>query len=377
MAEGVLPAIRLWPRVQRLCFVAPIILRSQASAVLFLGVIPIGVYVAVVLHAVSGDRRGSDFLSFWQAGRSVWHSHSPYPAVDTLPAVADPLTFAPFVYPAPAAFGMIPFAALPFAVATTLFLVLSFGAIVVALRLLNVRDWRCHGAVFASVPVIAGTTLGTFSPFLLLGAAAAWRYRRRVSRVAPVVALLVVAKLFLWPLWLWLVYTRRYAAAAVSAALGLFVTLVAWWLIDFAGLHDYPRLLSRLGELTGINSYSLYALGRAAGMASHAAQVSVFAVAAVLALVAARALRAERSDERAFVASIGLALLLTPILWPHYVVLIFVPIALVRREFSALWLLPLVFWLDGDAWSNGEPARIVPFLAVVSVPFLLALRTAR
>jgi hypothetical protein len=212
---------------------------------------------------------------------------------------------------------------------------------------------------------------------LLLGAAAAWRYRRRVSRVAPVVALLVVAKLFLWPLWLWLVYTRRYAAAAVSAALGLFVTLVAWWLIDFAGLHDYPRLLSRLGELTGINSYSLYALGRAAGMASHAAQVSVFAVAAVLALVAARALRAERSDERAFVASIGLALLLTPILWPHYVVLIFVPIALVRREFSALWLLPLVFWLDGDAWSNGEPARIVPFLAVVSVPFLLALRTAR
>jgi alpha-1,2-mannosyltransferase len=377
MAEGVLPAIRLWPRVQRFCFVAPIILRSQASAVVFLAAIPIGMYVAVVLHAASGDPHGSDFLSFWEAGRSVWHSHSPYPAVDTLPAVADRLTFAPFVYPAPAAFGMIPFAALPFALATTLFLVFSFGAIVAALRLLNVRDWRCHGAVFASVPVLAGTSLGTFSPFLLLGAAAAWRYRDRVSRVAPVVAALVVAKLFLWPLWLWLLYTRRFAAAAASAALGLVATLVAWSLIDFAGLHDYPRLLSRLSELTGINSYSVYALGRAAGAAPRATQVGVFAVSVVLAVVAARAWRAGRSDERAFVVSIGLALLLTPILWPHYVVLIFVPIALVRREFSALWLLPLVFWLDGNSWSYGEPARIVPFLAITAVPFVLALRTAR
>jgi alpha-1,2-mannosyltransferase len=377
MAEGVLPAIRLWPRVQRFWFVAPIILRSQASAALFLGVIPIVTYVPVVLHAASGDRRGSDFFSFWQAGRSVWHLHSPYPAMGTLPAVADPLSFAPFVYPAPAAFGMVPFAALPFAVATTLFLVLSIGAIVVALRLLNVRDWRCYGAVFVSVPVVAGATLGTFSPFLLLGAAAAWRYRDRVSRVAPVVAALVVAKLFLWPLWLWLVYTRRYAAAAVSAALGLVVTLVAWWLIDFAGLHDYPRLLSRLSDLTGINSYSFYALGRAAGAAPHATQLGVFAVAVVLAVVAARALRAAGGDQRALVASIGLALLLTPILWPHYLVLMFVPIALVRREFSGLWLLPLAFWLDGDAWSKGEPARIVPFLAVASVPFVLALRTAR
>jgi hypothetical protein len=148
-------------------------------------------------------------------------------------------------------------------------------------------------------------------------------------------------------------------------------------LIDFAGLHDYPRLLSRLSDLTGINSYSLYALGRAAGAAPRATQIGVFAVAVVLAIVAARGLRDARGDERVLVASIGLALFLTPILWPHYLVLIFVPIALVRREFSGLWLLPLVFWLDGDAWSHGEPARIVPFLAVASVPFVLALRAAR
>lgn len=377
MAEGVLPAIRLWPRVQRFCFVAPIILRSTASAVLFLGVIPVVMYVPVVLHVVTGDRHASDFLSFWQAGGSVWHLKSPYPALESLPAVADRLTFEPFVYPAPAALGMVPFAALPFAVASTLFLVLSAAAIVGALLLLGVRDWRCHAAAFASVPVIAGASLGTFSPFLLLGAAAAWRYRDRASRVAPVVATLVVAKLFLWPLGLWLVYTRRYAAAAVSAALALVVTLAAWSLIGFAGLHDYPKLLSRLTELTGINSYSLYALGRAGGVAPGATQAGVLLVCVVLAAVAARVVRGKRSDERAFVASLGLALLLTPILWPHYLMLIFVPIALMRREFSALWLLPLLFWFDGHGWSYGDPARIVPFLAIVAAPFVVALRTAR
>ena len=57
-------------------------------------------------RAVTGDRRASDFLSFWQAGRTVLRGHSPYLLLGALPAVADRLTFEPFVYPAPAAFAM-------------------------------------------------------------------------------------------------------------------------------------------------------------------------------------------------------------------------------------------------------------------------------
>ena len=376
MAEGVLPALRLWPRVQRWRYVAPIILRSKASAVLFLGVIPAAMYVPTLLHAVTGDRSSSDFLSFWRAGGDVWHGHSPYPLLHALPAVADRFTFEPFVYPAPAAFAMVPFAALPFAVAATLFLVLSCGAIVAALRLLNVRDWRCYGATFASVPVLAGTSLGAFSPLLLLGAAAAWRYRDRVSRVAPIVAALVVTKLFLWPLWLWLVYTRRFAAAAIAAALGLLATIGAWALIGFAGLRDYPRILSRLTELVGVNSYSPYALLRTEGFGGSASQRIVLALGAVLVVWGAVALRMVRKDERSFVAAVALGLLLTPILWPHYLVLVYIPIALVRKTFSPLWLFPLLFWFDGFGWSDGEAIKIVPALCLTAVPFVLALRHA-
>ena len=374
MAEGVLPTIALRPRFRRLRVVAPLLLRSNVFAFVVLVVLPSPAYVYIVMRAVRGERRGSDFLSFWQAGRHVLHSQSPYPLLDALPAVADRLTFAPFVYPAPAAYWMAPFAVLPFALAKTLFLVLSLASVVVALRLLHVRDWRCYAAAFLSMPIIAGSALGAFSPLLLLGAVAAWRYRERAVRLGLIVAVLVVAKLFLWPLWFWLIYTRRFTAAALSATVGVALTIVAWWGIGFAGFREYPRLLSRMTELVGTNSYSPFALLHAAGLSGSTAQPLVLAGGAALAIVAAWRFSTVRTDERSFVAALGLALLLTPILWPHYLVLLYVPIAFLRRTFSALWLLPLLMWFNGHGWSYGMPTRIVPFLVLCAVPFVLSLR---
>ena len=375
MAEGAIPAISLRPRMRRLCFVAPIVFRSPAAVLLFVAV-PLAGYLSVIRHAVTGDRSGSDFLSFWHAGQHVLRLQSPYPIVDALPAVADRTTFEPFVYPAPAAFGMVPFGVLPFAVAATLLLLLNIASIVVALRLLGVRDWRCHVVAFATVPVMASAALGTFSPLLLLGAAAAWRHRDRVSRVGPIVAAVVVTKLFLWPVWLWLVYTRRYAAAALAAVLGAVVTLGAWALIGFGGLRDYPRLLSRLTELVGTQSYSPFALLRAEGLGSASAQRAVFAIGFALLAWIAYALRNDRADEKSFVAALGVALVLTPILWPHYLVLLYVPIALARKSFSFLWFWPVLLWFDANAWSYADPKRIVPALCLTAVPFMHALRSA-
>jgi hypothetical protein len=369
--------VALRPRLRGLGAVAPVVLRSRLTAAAALLFVPSLMYVYMASRAVAGDRHGSDFLSFWQAGRQVLHAQSPYPLLDALPAVADQLTFQPFVYPAPAAYWMVPLSILPFAVAKTLFLALNIGSIVVGLRLLGVRDWRCHAAAFASVPVLAGSSLGTFSPLLVLGVAAGWRYRETTVRLGAIVAVLIVAKLFLWPLWLWLVYTRRFRAAALSASVGVTLTAAAWWGIGFAGFREYPRLLSRLTELVGVNSYSSFALIHAGGLSSATTQRLVLAGGAVLLALAAWRFRAVRRDERSFVGALGIALLLTPILWPHYLVLLYIPIALLRRTFSPLWLLPLLMWFDGNSWSFGEPIRIVPFLALCAVPFILALRPYR
>ena len=372
MAGGVFSAPTLelegWARIERL-------LRSNVCAFVLLVVLPAPLYVLEIYHAAAGIAVGSDFLSFWQAGHAVLHGRSPYPALSSLPRVADPKTFAPFVYPAPAAYWMVPFALLPFALSATIFLFLSWGAVLLALRVLGVRDWRCYAATFASVPIAAGTSLGSYSPWLLLGAAAAWRWRHSAWRVGAIVGCLVVAKVFLWPLWLWLVFTRRYAAAAISAGVGVVMTLGAWSALGFAGLRDYPHLLSRLTGLVGINGYSPFALLHTAGLAVASAQRSTLVLTVLLLVAWAVWLRESRADARTFVAVLAIALLATPVLWPHYFALAIVPLAMARRTFSWPWVLPLLLWTCGNGWSFGDPKLIVPLLLICATPFVLALRS--
>lgn len=365
MAQGVIEGSRL-PFAH-----APVRLRVVGR--LLLGVAASTLLALVGWTTLRPGAHVTDFATFYESGRMVMHGGSPYALLSSLPRVADPHTFAPFVYPPPLAFAIVPLAVLPFGLANTAFFLLGVGAAVLALRLLGVRDWACYAAAAASPPMLAAPATGSISAFLLLGVAAAWRFRDEAGRVAAAVAAVVVAKLFLWPLWIWLVLTRRYRAAALSALAGLAATVAAWAIVGFSGLGQYPELLSRLTELTGVNSYSLYALERAFAVPSWAAQVGLFAVAAIVGLLVAR----QASDERRFMAAIGLSLLLTPVLWQHYLVLLFVPIAIARPVLSRLWLLPLLLWLDPSSWSNGDPARIAPVLVLSAGLVVASMRVAR
>jgi hypothetical protein len=86
-------------------------------------------------------------------------------------------------------------------------------------------------------------------------------------------------------------------------------------------------------------------------------------------------LRERRDDDKAFVSALGIALLATPVLWPHYFALAFVPLALARRSFSWPWVLPLALWLCGNGWSDGDARLIVSLLLICMTPFVLALRS--
>lgn len=308
---------------------------------------------------ITSGRHGSDFATFYDAGRAVLRGHSPYPVLASLPSVADRL-FAPFVYPPVAAWSMIPLSVLPFGVAVIVYFLLNVAAIGLALRLLGVSDWRCYSIAFASAPVYAAAGVGTISPLLLLGVAAAWRYRDRALAVGLLVAYVMTAKVFLWPLWLWLVRTRRFAAAGIAAGAATAAVFASWAAIGFAGLGEYPRLLARMTQLEGPRSYSLYSLFRSLGAGGGAAQVLVYGV-ALGALLAA--LLFVRGDREWLVVTLGIALLATPILWPHYLVLLFVPIALMRRQLSPLWIVVLLLWPDAAGWSSGNPLKIFGVLA--------------
>jgi hypothetical protein len=316
--------------------------------------------LAAVATAVAKQHPATtDFGAFWHSGRAVLDGRSPYPPAASLPAVAHRLAFLPFVYPAPAALALAPFALLPFGVANLLWLALGIAAVALALRLLGVTDWRCAALVYASFPADSALAEGTFSPLLLLAVAAAWRWRDHAHRCGAAVAAAVVCKLFLWPLVVWLVLTRRLRAAAAAAALATVSVAAAWVVLGFEGLRGYPALLGKLTSLVGPNSFSLFALGRSAGVGSRAAEVVPFVLAVAVAAAFAR-----RGDRAGICGALAATLVATPILWPHYLMLLVVPLALAAPSFGALWFAPSLLWLDAHPWSYGRSGRIAFELAL-------------
>jgi Glycosyltransferase family 87 len=327
------------------------------------GLVPL--FVAA-FYAISFLRRGvaePDFGTFWTAGRAVLHGQSPYPALASLPPTASH-SFAPYVYPPVTAVLLAPIAALPFLAAKITFLAVSVSALVLALRLFGVRDWRCYGVALGSAPVFESLASGTISLLLLLGVAAAWRYRGHWVVLGALVASIVSAKLFLWPVWFWLVRTHRWRAAITALGMSLVAVGVSWAAIGFAGLHAYPALLGQMTRLEGPHSYSTYALQRVAGVGAGRASEVTFAL-GFIALVLT--LRFVAGDRRSLIAHLGVSLVATPILWPHYLVLLLVPTALASPALTRVWLLPVLLWIGPTAWNDGHISLVAGELVVTAV----------
>lgn len=342
----------------------------RALTVVSYGLLP-GALLTAVIVVSFGDHFAFDFHQFWQGGRDVVSGHSPYASADSLSsrdagldAVGIQDVFR-FPYPAPAALAMAPFGALPFNVAASIFLLCSLAAIFLALRLLGVVDWRCYGLVFGSITTIGALRLGTFTPLLLLGLALAWRYRDRPPASAAAVACVIVAKLFLWPLLVWFLLTRRIRTAALTVALVAAITLGSWAVLGFAGLGDYPNLLSALTATVQGKGWSIVALGLSFGLPATTAKIVSLLVGCSVLAVAAFAPRAD-SDLWAFTLAIAAAILLTPIVWLHYFLLLVAPLAIAYPALAPAWFIALLFWVSPFQETGGDAWRISLGLAALA-----------
>ena len=339
----------------------------ELAVFLWLPFLFFGVVLAADVH-FRGSSLG-DWEIFRGASQSVLHGHSPYPAADPSALVHNDR----FVYPPITALLVAPLAALPDLAGQVLVLLLALACVLLALRLLGVRDWRCYGLALLTAPVFDTVSLGALSSALLLGVAVAWRYRDRPYIAAPVTALTAVAKLFAWPLFVWLLATRRLRTAFAATAVAVLLLVGGWAAIGFAGLRGYPHLLRVLSRVEAVQSYSLVGLFRLEGGAA-TVLTALLVVAVVVAVVLAA--RGPEGDRRALSVAVAGALVATPVLWLHYLVLLFVPIALARPRLSALWFAPLAFWLTPVAHSNGSVWRTCFALVVAALIVLRSLTPA-
>jgi hypothetical protein len=310
----------------------------------------------------------------YAAGQAVIHGENPYQdgaiarlAADRRAGNRQVIPIATPVYPAPILVAVTPLSVLPYELAGTLWFLASIVALLVALRWLGVRDIRCVAATFAWMPVLHGLVLGALEPLLVLGVAAAWRWRCTITVPAIAIGSVVVAKLVLWPLGVWLLLTRRTRTFGLAVALGLVAAFAAWAVIGFDGMVEYPRLLSNLAFYEQTDGVSLVAGLVAIGLSASAAHAVTYAITGALLLAAWRVAHLAGGESRAFGLAVMAGLTSSAIAWPQYLVLLIVPIALCAPTLSPIWFAPLLAWLAPFPRTGDELALILPYLVIEGI----------
>jgi hypothetical protein len=270
-------------------------------------------------------------LNIWEPGRAMLDGHDPIRKLASEENGG--------IYPPAALVATLPLAAMPYQAAAIAWLVVLVAAVVAAVYLCGVRDWRCYLLALASPPVVGGLAYGNVSLVVVLALAAAWACRDRPWRAGFVLGLVIAARLFVWPVVGWLLFTRRFRAAAASGGFAALLSMIGWSAVAFHRIDEFP-------EVTRSNVVEF--LDQGVSVASIAANLGASTnVAALVALLAglvalAVAYRQRRDDLSCFSWSIAAALYASPIVWGHYFALMLVPLALSTPSLSRRWLLPYI-----------------------------------
>lgn len=281
-----------------------------------------------------------DLDVFLRAGRDLWHGVPVYPAVGA-PAV---YSGSAFVYPLFMAWLFAPLAALPHSLAVAIFVGGSAALVVAAVLATTGGSLLAVPLVLATSYLITGLQLGALSPLLFAGVLGMWRLRERPWSFGLLAAVVVGSKLFLAPLLLWPLLAGR-GRAAMRAAGATFVLVAAGFAFGPIGPAAYARLLGRLGAHEAMAGFGLISeLRREA-----AAPVAAYAIAVVLAAgvmgAAALAHRRGREEGVLLAGAIVASLLLSPVVWSHYLVLLLAGALVLRASVGWLAVMTVASWV--------------------------------
>jgi alpha-1,2-mannosyltransferase len=285
-----------------------------------------------------------DLDVFLRAGYAALHGLHVYPR----PGSSAVYSGFSFVYPYFALWPFVPLVALSPGLSTILFFALCSGAVIAACLVAADDDpWRAL-LVLCTAFTITGLQLGALSPLLFAGALFLWRVRNRPVAFGLLAAPVVASKLFLAPLLVWLLLARRYRALAWASGSTLALLAIGFALGPL-GPASYLGLLSKLGAHEARSGFGLIGCLMNAGLEPGMAEGAAAALAA--ALFSAAYVHSRRAgDERVlFCAGIVASLVLTPVLWSHYLVLL--PAALLALNAPRRWFVMVAL----ASWAIAPP----------------------
>ena len=328
------------------------------------------VYMAIEAHtegvAVSAHNGfGSDFEgTIWNPGRAVLHGVSPYSSAATGSDME------PSVYLPPIFLVTFPLAWLPLHAATWVWFVALAAAALAVPALVGVRNPLCYGLWMLSLPVVDALMLGNASILIALGCALVWRYRNRLNGAAAAAAGVVALKFWIWPLLAWLLFVRPRSGIR-AVAIFVVVTLGAWAVIGFRGLVEYPGLMHTEAQRFA-----------RPGVLFVAALIQLdvpIKLAAALGLLVGLALlfaaySRRTSDLDSFALALLASLVITPVAWPHYLVLPALTLMILRPALSPAWAWFPALWIGFDlAQHHGPAAQSLVLCLFAVVPAVLVL----
>jgi hypothetical protein len=318
-----------------------------------------GVWLLVALLTFpTADAWGYDFEAYRNAALRLAETGSLYQA-ETLAGAFSPGPYGLYLYPPPLGVVVGPLAAMPVDAGAAVWFVGHVAALAIACALCPV-PWTTRlfafGVAALSFGVVRDVVLGNVSVLLLPFLALAWReLDRPLGSVATACAMALRPTLGL--LLIWQLLRRRWAAAAWTIGAGLVLVVLTLPFVGPSGYADYLTVLRNLSDITGVErnvdlGSTVVALGGGPGVAQ-AALIAGYAVAIGAVLVSLR-----RDREVGFMVALGASLLLSPLLWDHYLATLVLPAAfLAARGRPVGILLPLLAWL---------PAVALPFVVLLA-----------
>ncbi len=224
------------------------------------------------------------------------------------------------------------------------------------------------GLLFVSSPFLATTVLGQIYAFLTLGLVAAWSFDRRNMPIASGIALgaTIAIKPSLLPIILWPILRKRWTTLFATLIYGALATIIAAVALGFGATFDWLRILRDSTVSPYWDNASLPAaaarLFTESEFAEHIALLPwTIPIAYILgaAIVALTAWRLRRDPSLGFWAIAAASLLVSPISWNNYLMLLAPGIFLLisrGHALPALLLLALqtippqwpIVWMDDD-----------------------------
>jgi hypothetical protein len=338
-----------------------------AAGLAFLGLLFL-VAAAVSFQGSAGQ--AYDLAAYLDAARRIAAGASPYQAA-TLTGPFSPGPGGLYLYAPPLAVLVLPLTGLPSGLTATLWTAAHLLALAASCLLMPVARW-IRAATFAigavSLPVLLDLNLGNVSLFVLLAGVAIWRWHERPAGPIALGAALLVRPPLVAVALVWLLRGRLPALAWTIGTLAAAVALTLP-VVGVGGYIDYLRVVRNVGSFTGVpRNADAASAALALGLPVPAALFLLVAggVLALLAIVAA----SRRDGETAVVVALGGALLLSPLLWAHYLVALLIPAAfLAGRGLTWALLLPLLGWLPEPALPlAAAAATVTPLLAPKPAP---------